>query len=564
MLSLSNASGMFDISGTMWMVTLTFVYGLKSIWIPWLWPVFNQIFLMIFLSQWLRRSNVTTGSEWIQTRFGFDKGAKLSNTIVIIFAILSCVSILAYAFIGLGKFVLIFIPWEVVSVFVPFEISPAYVPHFYGLVFTALATFYSVMGGMKSIVWADVVQYVIMTVSGFVIAFLAIDALNTELLIVPKEWINPFFGWELGLDWSEIIPEVNQKIQEDGFSLFSIFFTMMLLKGFLVSMAGPAPNFDMQKILATKSPAEAAKMSGLVSLVLLPPRYLMITGFAVLGLLYYDKLNLMVGDKLDLEQILPSAMLEFVPAGLLGLLLAGLLAAFMSTFAGTLNAAQAYLINDIYLKRRKEVSDSERKTATYTSGILVVVFSVFIGLYISNINSMIQWLVSGLWGGYIASNVLKWYWWRFNGYGYFLGMLAGLIAAIICPLIFTNVVDLYYFPIILVVSLAGSVFGSLYTKPTDEAVLMDFYTKVRPWGFWKPIVEKIRMTNSEIKTNKKFKSDMGKVIIGIVWQTSLTALPIYFVLQHNYGIYISLGIILVTSYALKKLWWDKLEESESL
>ena len=43
MLGLSNASGMFDISGTMWLVTLTFIYGFKSIWIPWLWPVFNQV-----------------------------------------------------------------------------------------------------------------------------------------------------------------------------------------------------------------------------------------------------------------------------------------------------------------------------------------------------------------------------------------------------------------------------------------------------------------------------------------------------------------------------------------
>ncbi|MDR1760888.1 MAG: sodium:solute symporter, partial [Bacteroidales bacterium] len=60
MLGLSDASGMFDISGTMWLVTLLFVYGLKSIWIPWLWPTFNQIFLMMFLSGWLRRSNVTT------------------------------------------------------------------------------------------------------------------------------------------------------------------------------------------------------------------------------------------------------------------------------------------------------------------------------------------------------------------------------------------------------------------------------------------------------------------------------------------------------------------------
>ena len=70
MLGLSDASDMFDISGTMWMVALCFVYGMKSIWIPWLWPVFNQVFNMMFLSKWLRRSNANTGAEWLATRFG--------------------------------------------------------------------------------------------------------------------------------------------------------------------------------------------------------------------------------------------------------------------------------------------------------------------------------------------------------------------------------------------------------------------------------------------------------------------------------------------------------------
>ncbi|MFA5728675.1 MAG: sodium:solute symporter, partial [Candidatus Neomarinimicrobiota bacterium] len=137
MLGLSNASGMFDISGTMWLVTLTFVYGLKCIWIPWLWPVFNQIFLMVYLSAWLRRSNVTTGAEWIGTRFGTGRGAVLSHNIVVIFALISCLGFLAYGFIGLGKFMEIFIPWEVVSRYVPFEVPAKYVPHLYGIVFTA-------------------------------------------------------------------------------------------------------------------------------------------------------------------------------------------------------------------------------------------------------------------------------------------------------------------------------------------------------------------------------------------------------------------------------------------
>ncbi|MEL6276203.1 MAG: sodium:solute symporter, partial [Bacteroidota bacterium] len=99
-LGLSNASGMFDISGTMWMVTLLFVYGVKSVWIPWLWPVFNQIFMMIFLSIWLRRSGVMTGAEWIRFRFGNGRGATLSHLIVVVFAIMVVITYVAYGFVG--------------------------------------------------------------------------------------------------------------------------------------------------------------------------------------------------------------------------------------------------------------------------------------------------------------------------------------------------------------------------------------------------------------------------------------------------------------------------------
>ncbi len=559
MLGLSNASGMFDISGTMWMVTLSFVYGLKSIWIPWLWPVFNQIFLMVFLSIWLRRSNVTTGSEWIQTRFGHGKGASLSNIIVIIFALISCLGFLAYGFIGLGKFMMLFIPWEPIAKILPFTVPEAYIPHLYGIFFTLIASFYAILGGLKSIVWADVLQYAIMTVSAVAVAILAMKALAANQLSVPDGWLSPFFGKELNLDWSEIIPKVNDKIRDDGYSLFSIFFMMMLFKGILVSAAGPAPSYDMQKILSTKSPAEAAKMSGFVSVVLLPVRYLMIAGFAVLGLLFYEKLNLQVGGEIDFEQILPSAMASFVPAGLLGMLLAGLLAAFMSTFAGTLNAAQAYIVNDIYVKAGTG-SKRQLKRVNYLSGIAVVVVSITLGLFIPNINRMLQWIVSGLFGGYIASNVLKWYWWRFNGYGYFWGMVSGLIPALIFPLIFKNTLDLYYFPILLVLSAIGCVMGTLMSPATDAKTLQTFYKTVRPWGFWKPILKAVLQQDPSFLVNKDFGRDMGNISLGIIGQTAITALPIYFVLKQHWGMGISLGIVLIIGMIMKKTWWDKLKD----
>ena len=237
MLGLSNASGMFDISGTIWLVALMFIYGIKSAWIPWLWPVFNQIFLMVYLSMWLRRSNVTTGAEWIQTRFGFGKGGKLAHTIVVVFALLSCLGFLAYGFIGLGKFVEIFLPWELISNYIPFHVSPEYVPHFYGIVFTLFAVFYSLLGGMSGIVWADVLQFAIMTVAALIIGYLGFNAIGENTLNVPEGWMSPFFGWELNLDWTEIIPQVNEKIRSDGFGLFTVFFMMMVFKGILVRLA---------------------------------------------------------------------------------------------------------------------------------------------------------------------------------------------------------------------------------------------------------------------------------------------------------------------------------------
>ena len=564
MLGLSNASGMFDISGTMWLVTLGFVYGLKSIWIPWLWPVFNQIFLMIFLSIWLRRSNVTTGAEWIQTRFGTGKGASLSHNIVVVYALISCLGFLAYGFIGLGKFMLIFIPWEwVCSVTgLPSDIiAPQYIPHLYGLVFTLFATFYAVIGGMISIVWTDMLQYAIMTVASVIIGIIAMNALAYNQLNVPDGWMSPWFGWNLNLDWSGIIAEVNQKIADDGFSLFTIFFMMMLFKGFLVSAAGPAPNYDMQKILSTRSPKDAAKMSGFVSVVLNPVRYFMITGFVVLAVLYYDKLNLIVGGKIDFEQILPSAIREFVPVGLTGLLLAGLLAAFMSTFAGTLNAAQAYIVNDIYLKTKKDATNNQIKRMNYIVGVVVVAVSIVLGIYAKNVNSLLQWIVSALWGSYVVSNVLKWYWWRFNAHGYFWGMLAGLIPALIFPLIFKQTLELYYFPWLLLTSAIGA-FAGTYLKPaTNQEVLDKFYKTIKPWGFWKPVKERVMAADSSFIENKNFKMDMMNVAVGIVWQSALVAAPVFLILRQWWPVALTVIIILFTSAILKFTWWNKLPEN---
>ena len=564
LLGLSNASGMFDISGTMWLVTIMFVYGLKSVWLPWLWPTFNQIFLMMFLSAWLRRSNVTTGAQWIGTRFGQGLGTQLSHGVVVIFAIINCLGFMAYAFVGLGKFIQIFVPWETVAPYVPFSVPDQYVPHLYGLAFTVVAVFYTILGGMRSIVLADLVQYIIMTVSAVIIAGIAMHELSARALIVPEGWHTPFFGWNLNLDWSAIIADVNNKIASDQFSLFTIVMMLMLFKGIGASAAGPAPNYDMQKILSTRSPREAALMSGFVSVVLFPVRYLMVVGFAVLGLLYYDRLNLVVAGKVDFEQILPSAISEFAPVGLMGCLLAGLLAAFLGTFSGTLNAAQAYIVNDLYLKYIQPNAPNRRVAfISYAAGVVIVAVSIVLGIFAQDVNSLLQWIVSGLYGGYVAANMLKWYWWRFNGHGYFWGMVAGLVPALIFPKVFPNTLALYYFPALFLLSLIGCLIGTYASKPTDEKTLIAFYRNVRPWGFWGPIRRKVIAMDPAFQENRNFNRDMFNVVVGTIWQTSLVLLPMYVVLMNWRAAGIVVGVVVATSAVLKKSWYDQLDKESA-
>jgi solute:Na+ symporter, SSS family len=568
LLGLSDASDMFDISGTMWMVALCFVYGMKSIWIPWLWPVFNQVFNMMFLSKWLRRSNANTGAEWLATRFGLSgKGVKGSHNIVVVFALIGCLGFLAYGFIGLGKFIEIFVPWNLVQPHLPFTIAPQYVAHFYGIIFTLFAVFYSVLGGMHSIVLGDLIKYIVMTVGSISIAIIAMGHLHGTgaSLHVPAGWFNPFFGWHLNLDWSHIVPAANEKIANDGFELFGIFFMMMLFKGVFAALAGPAPNYDMQKILSTRSPKEASKMTGFVSLILLPIRYSMIIGLTVLGLLYFNQLNLGNGaGGTDFERVLPGAINNFLPVGILGIVLTGLLGAFMGTFSGTLNAAQAYITNDIYLKYvNPHASNKKVMTVNYTSGIVVVAVGVMLGFFAKDVNSILQWIVSGLYGGYIAANMLKWYWWRFNANGFFWGMTAGIVPAVALAALkeqqIIHGLELYWWPVIFVLSVAGCILGTFTAPPTDMAVLKKFYSTVRPWGFWKPVHNAVMAENPSFVPNKRFKLDMFNVVLGIAAQCCLTILPMYVVLWLKLPLVVTIAILLVIVMILKKTWWDKLE-----
>jgi len=556
-LGLSNASGQFDIGGTMWMVYLLFIYGLKSAYIPWLWPVFNQIFLMVFISAWLRRSGVMTGAEWITFRFGNSRGAQLSHIVIVAFALLVVLGYLAFSFVGIGKFAAVFLPFTLAA-------DPVLNEQIYGLIIVFLTAVYVIKGGMYSVVITELLQFVFMFFASIAIGIIAMRAVAPDQLaaIVPDGWMSLGFSWNLDIDWSERLSVANDRIAEDGWSLFMIFVGMVFFQGVLKSMAGPAPNYDMQRILSAKNPREASMMSAVVNVALLAPRYMMITGLTILALVYFMPQLQAAGPDADFEKILPFAINNFLPVGLTGIVIAGLLAAFMSSFAAVTNAAPAYVVNDIVKKyfRPNENQKFYVRLSVIVSAIFVIIGTA-LGMFIPSLNKIIVWITAALYGGYAISNVLKWYWWRFNGYGYFWGMMAGIISAI--PFLFIELSAIYAFPLVLAFCLFGCLLGTFLTKPDDMEVLKAFYVKTRPWGFWGPVLREAQKDDPNIRPNSDFSRDTMNVVVGITWQMAITVSAIFLVLQQWLEFGIAIGVVALTSIILKFTWYDKLRNEAS-
>ena len=580
-LGLSNGSGMFDVSGTAWMVGILFLYGVKSFMFMWLWPIWNQIFVMMFLAVWIRRSNVMTGSEWILTRFGDKKSGRASHLIVAIFAIIAAIGFIAYFFEGVGKFLTIILPWDLtleIAKTVLFNSEESY-----ALIIIILTTIYTIKGGMFSVVATEVLQYGIMIIAAVLVAGYAFFAISDVEInnVISTEWRNVFFGWELETHWSDQFQAFNDLIDSEGFKMFGALIGMTLFKGFFASIAGPTPSFDMQRILSTKNIKEAAYMSGFTNLILFIPRYLLIGGIVVIALVAVSP-EMIANPDLnggDLEILLPKVINFHVPVGIKGLLLAGLLAAFMSTFSAFVNAGPAYIVNDIYKKYYKPNASSKHYIkVSYIASFVVVFLGVFMGFFADSINSLTLWITSALFGGYVAANFLKWIWWRFNGWGYFWGMLVGLVVASLQYALYQNkenfspdtllyemshIQAIYLFPIIFIISLIGSFLGTFLTKPTEMSTLKSFYKSVRPWGWWGPVYKELLKEDNSFKKNTDFWKDMVNCVIGIIWQSSMIVMPIYFVIRDYPKAIIALTIFVTTSIILKFTWLDRIRKIQN-
>jgi len=466
------------------------------------------------------------------------------------------VGFLSYAFQGIGKFAKSFFPWDVP-------------PEVYGTVVMLVSGLYCILGGMYSVVMNDLIQFGPIFLAAIIIAVVAMMKTTPDQVAaaVPAGWDNLFFGWRLDLDWQGLIPQLNEKIygaQGDGYSLYLLFIGMLFFKGILVSMAGPTPNYAIQHTLSTRSPREAALENLMMALVSLAPRFLLIAGIAVLGLVFFSPdvaVMAAKGAKVDFEKILPDVVQRYLPVGCKGLILAGLLAAFMSTFVSTANSGVAYIVNDIY-KRYLNPSAPARKLVMmgYFWSAMVILAGIGFGFYTGSVQQVTEWVANALVPAFVAPNVLKWHWWRFNGWGFFAGMCAGTLAALLK--LFLPLSPTVTSLLIIGISMAASIGVCLLTRPEADEVLKSFYLNVRPWGFWEPIHAKCLVAHPHLQKNRDCGRNAFNIAMGLIWQIAMVAAPIYLVIKNWWRMWICVGIFIITSIILKNTWYDKLGQGD--
>jgi len=201
-LAMSGSVSNFDITGTMWIVSILFILGMKSMWHHWMWGVLMGAFFLSYMGKWVRRSNVMTAAEWMKTRFGSDSGGKLARTAYAVMAVLTLACFVGYAYQGIGKFASVYIPLESLAQYtsVPWiqNILTEYEPDILAVTIIGVTTLYVILGGLYSVVVTDVIQTIILTVGSIFIAYIAWSKLTPELLSkLPQDWTSLRVPWRL-------------------------------------------------------------------------------------------------------------------------------------------------------------------------------------------------------------------------------------------------------------------------------------------------------------------------------------------------------------------------------
>lgn len=552
------ASGMasnFDVSGTMINVALIYAFGAVGFFVEMRGGlVLIMAFLMIFMGKWTRRSKVMTLAEWMTYRFGDGIQGKAARFISAISTLIITVAIVSYFSVGAGKFI-----GDILGI-----------PEFFGLssefwaasLIIVLTTIYTVASGLQGVVWTDVFQGILIFVMIIIvctISLLSADIPNIFSISVPLK-DGSFLPIETTKDaWTSILPSWELSFPENSaysiYNLFGIALLFYLIKVVIEGSAGTG-GYMAQRFFAARSDRDAGLLS-LFWIFLLSFRWPFIAAIAVLGISFGVSSGEIISDP---EKVLPTVIFNILPLGLKGLLVAGLMAAAMSTFSSLINSGASYWVRDIYQEFINPLA-TEKKLIVHSrfASVIIVLLGLGLTINIKSINEIWGWLTMGLGAGMVVPLLVRWYWWRMNGYGFTAGTVFGMGTAIIQKLFYPEATEYMSFAILLVSSFSVTIIVTLLTEQTSKATLVNFYKTSRPFGFWKPI-KSLLPDEKKTQINSENRRDIIAISFALPWQIVLFLTGMTVILR-RFDLFIYLFVLLIfLSAGLYYFWFRHLSD----
>jgi len=533
MLGLSGCSSYIDIGGTMSMIGVIFYLGLKSLWATHIfWGWFMICFYMAFQAKWIRRSGVMTFAEWNETRFGATREAEGARLASSIFLLILMVCNLMFISVGTGKFAEEFLPfprWEAT------------------LIVLAVVGVYVTLGGFFGVILTDVFQTILIAIGAVIMAFM-VFAKAPAMSFISKDpgWFSLAPTWKL---WPGFMAGTPPAYQHFGL------FGPILLAGFgwMVFRLLAGPNvWDFQFFLTVRSPRDAQLSAGLWT-VGYTLRWILACAFLVLGILYLGS-----SAGFDAEKIMPLVLQKF-PIGLRGFFMAVLLAALMSTISAMINVTSSVVIND-FIKRyfAKEIPQKKLVRWGQYASVGAVVLGFLLSLSFSNIISAWESMVFVVVTVILVPATLRWHYWRFGARA-FVGSMA--VSAALITLRLLVVKGLHASAALgldMGMCFVVTMIFTFFTKPADLEVLVKFYSRIRPFGFWGPVRREAVRRGLVPARDKMPAIDALNGLITAVFQFSLALLPFFAFLRNwpQFGVW--LAVAAGVSVILYFTWYKNL------
>ncbi len=531
MLGLSGTASYFDVTGVMWTIAFFYIMGPRAMFLQWEWGYVAMAFFAAYMGKWLRRSKVVTGAEWMLIRFGGGVAGEFARLSYGVLAVTIAVAFIGFDEFGCGSFLHLFFP--------------QYSRHTLAITLMTITGLYTISGGLFGVIVTDFIQFCLILIGSFVLIGQSIATSSSEALAanLPEEWfgMTPVWHW----------PRLEHWELTAGYQLFALVSIMWIAKGVFLCLGGPQQLYDMQRFLAARSPRDACK-AGMLWGVAMTPMFMVAAAVAIIGVCTYG------GDLQHPENLYPVVIGGMLPAGIKGLVLSGLLSAFMSTFSSTVNAGSAYLLRDFYQNLlRRNASQRELVNAGRLCGVAIIAVGIAVGIQARNIDTIFGWIMMTLGTAVLMPNVLRWFWWRFNGWGYAIGTLAGVGSSLVAALWFGDAPLYVSFPVLFGVSTLSSVLTSLVTPATEIETLKEFYTRIRPAGWWGP-VKKAVLEETPALGRESFGWDLFSALVGAAGLHGLFMASCYLCTRQWMAAALSLAELGVAAIVLYFSWYKRL------